>query len=51
MPEGSMGPKVSAACGFAERGGFAGIGRLADALEVLEGSAGTCVAQAGRVTP
>lgn len=45
MPEGSMGPKLSAACDFADRGGFAGIGRLADAMAILDGAAGTRVAQ------
>ena len=51
MPKGSMGPKVSAACGFAELGGFAGIGRLADALAILEGKAGTRIAAENRDTP
>lgn len=51
MPEGSMGPKVSAACSFAELGGDAGIGRLADALAILEGRAGTWVSQRDRVEP
>ncbi|MEB8386508.1 carbamate kinase [Rhodobacteraceae bacterium KMM 6894] len=45
MPKGSMGPKVQAACDFADRGGVAGIGRLADALELLEGTAGTRVSK------
>ena len=41
---GSMGPKVEAACRFVEAtGGLAGIGRLEDALEVLEGRRGTNV--------
>jgi carbamate kinase len=41
---GSMGPKVEAACRFVEAaGGRAGIGRLEDALEVLEGRRGTTV--------
>ena len=41
---GSMGPKVEAACRFVERtGGFAGIGRLEDAPEILAGKAGTSV--------
>jgi carbamate kinase len=41
---GSMGPKVEAACRFVEAtGGLAGIGRLEDALEVLEGRRGTIV--------
>ncbi|MEC9085270.1 MAG: carbamate kinase, partial [Pseudomonadota bacterium] len=43
MPAGSMGPKLQAACGFAEAGGISGIGRLQDALAILEGSAGTRV--------
>ncbi|SEK47935.1 carbamate kinase [Roseovarius nanhaiticus] len=47
LPKGSMGPKLTAACDFAARGGFAGIGRLADALEILGGTAGTRVAQDG----
>jgi len=39
---GSMGPKVEAACDFARAtGGFAGIGRLADAQAILEQRAGT----------
>ncbi|MFT6657424.1 carbamate kinase [Maritalea sp.] len=41
MPKGSMGPKLSAASDFAHKGGFAGIGRLADALDILQGAAGT----------
>lgn len=45
MPAGSMGPKLKAACDFAEAGGFAGIGRLSDALHILDGSAGTQVVQ------
>ena len=40
---GSMGPKVQAACAFAERGGMAGIGRLQDAAAILAGEAGTMV--------
>ena len=41
---GSMGPKVDAACRFAERtGGLAGIGALADAGAILRGEAGTRV--------
>jgi carbamate kinase len=41
---GSMGPKVEAACRFAERtGGFAAIGGLGDAVEVLRGARGTRV--------
>jgi carbamate kinase len=41
---GSMGPKVQAACRFAEStGGLAAIGALADALAILEGRRGTRV--------
>jgi carbamate kinase len=41
---GSMGPKVQAACRFAERtGGLAGIGSLAKAVDILEGRSGTRV--------
>jgi carbamate kinase len=41
---GSMGPKVDAACRFAERtGGTAGIGALADAAAILRGERGTRV--------
>ena len=41
---GSMGPKIEAACSFVGRtGGLAGIGRLDDALAILEGKAGTVV--------
>lgn len=43
MPAGSMGPKLQAACDFAEAGGASGIGRLQDAVAILEGSAGTRV--------
>lgn len=45
MPEGSMGPKLTAACDFADLGGVAGIGCLADALAILDGSAGTRVSK------
>jgi carbamate kinase len=39
-----MGPKVEAACWFAElTGGFAAIGRLDDADALLAGAAGTIV--------
>ncbi|MFZ5673208.1 MAG: carbamate kinase [Pseudomonadota bacterium] len=42
---GSMGPKVEAAAAFVDGGGqLAGIGRLEDALAILEGRAGTLVA-------
>ena len=41
---GTMGPKVEAACEFAEQtGGIAGIGALKDAGAILEGRAGTVV--------
>ncbi|MEQ1945309.1 carbamate kinase [Mesorhizobium sp. VNQ89] len=44
FPPGSMGPKVEAACRFAETPGrIAGIGRLEDARKILEGNAGTTV--------
>ncbi|MDX1559248.1 MAG: carbamate kinase [Marinobacter sp.] len=43
MPAGSMGPKLQAACDFAETGGVSGIGRLQDAVAILDGSAGTRV--------
>jgi carbamate kinase len=43
--EGSMGPKVRAACSFVERtGGFAAIGSIADSGRLLRGEAGTVVA-------
>ncbi len=42
LDPGSMGPKVEAACRFAEAsGGFAGIGALADAAAILRGERGT----------
>ncbi|SEW15137.1 carbamate kinase [Aliiroseovarius sediminilitoris] len=47
LPEGSMGPKMAAAADFADGGGLAGIGRLKDALALLDGAAGTQV----RVSP
>jgi len=41
---GSMGPKVTSACGFVRGGGkLAGIGRLQDARAIIEGQAGTRV--------
>ncbi|MDI5921315.1 carbamate kinase [Halomonas sp. LR5S13] len=43
LPAGSMGPKLAAACDFAETGGISGIGRLVDAVAILEGRAGTRV--------
>lgn len=45
LPAGSMGPKLKAACDFADLGGVAGIGRLVDARRILDGSAGTQVVQ------
>jgi carbamate kinase len=47
VPAGSMGPKVAAGCDFAEAGGISGIGRLEDALAILEGRAGTRITNAG----
>ncbi|WP_195822691.1 carbamate kinase [Roseobacter sp. MH60115] len=42
FPAGSMGPKVDAACEFAEAtGGFAAIGRLSDTLDLINGTTGT----------
>lgn len=42
---GSMGPKIEAALDFVGSGGaMAGIGRLEDALDILEGKAGTVIA-------
>ncbi len=43
LPEGSMGPKMLAAAGFAAYGGLAGIGRLDQAVDILAGRAGTRV--------
>ncbi|MCV3271485.1 carbamate kinase [Roseobacter sinensis] len=44
FPAGSMGPKVDAACEFAEAtGGFAAIGRLSDTIELVAGTRGTRV--------
>lgn len=43
LPAGSMGPKLEAATEFAECGGISGIGRLEDALAILEHKAGTCI--------
>jgi carbamate kinase len=46
---GSMGPKVEAACRFAEQtGGLAGIGSLADAAAILRGERGTRIRAAVR---
>lgn len=44
LPQGSMGPKMAAAGGFVRGGGrLAGIGRLEDAVAILNGTAGTLV--------
>ncbi len=44
FPDGSMGPKVEAACEFVTNmGGIAGIGELGDALEIVERKAGTLI--------
>jgi carbamate kinase len=49
LPDGSMGPKVEAACRFVEAtGGRAYIGRLEDAVELLAGSRGTVIELANR---
>ncbi|MGK2928894.1 MAG: carbamate kinase [Acidimicrobiales bacterium] len=49
LPAGSMGPKVEAACRFVEiTGGMAAVGRLEDAAEILEGTAGTIVTPTGQ---
>ncbi|WP_121251461.1 carbamate kinase [Nocardioides ferulae] len=48
FPAGSMGPKVEAVCRFVElTGDMAAIGRLEDALAILEGKAGTIVTPGG----
>jgi carbamate kinase len=39
-----MGPKVEAACRFAERGGIAMVGALTEAVAILAGDAGTRIA-------
>lgn len=45
---GSMGPKVEAACTFVElTGGVAAIGRLEDAVSILNGDAGTIITPTG----
>jgi carbamate kinase len=45
---GSMGPKVDAACRFVEvTGDMAAIGRMEDAVEILEGRAGTIITPRG----
>ena len=48
LPAGSMGPKVDAVCRFVElTGDMAAIGRLEDALEIIEGTRGTIVTPGG----
>jgi carbamate kinase len=45
FPDGSMGPKIEAACRFVEATGkMAAIGQLGDAEALLRGDAGTVVA-------
>lgn len=51
VPAGSMGPKVTAACNFAETGGISGIGRLEDALAILDARAGTLITNAATKDP
>jgi carbamate kinase len=47
FPDGSMGPKVAAACDFVEAGGtFAAIGALDQAAELSTGTTGTVVVRA-----
>ncbi len=47
FPPGSMGPKIEAACRFAEAtGNFAAIGQLTDAQALVSGTAGTIVEKA-----
>lgn len=43
LPTGSMGPKLAAAAEFAESSGISGIGRLEDAVAILERRAGTYI--------
>ena len=48
LPSGSMGPKVEAVCRFVElTGDMAAIGRLEDAVSIIEGHAGTIVTPGG----
>jgi carbamate kinase len=44
LDPGSMGPKAEAAAEFAVSGGFAAIGRMEEALDLLAGRVGTAVA-------
>jgi carbamate kinase len=49
FPAGSMGPKVEAACRFVETtGDMAAIGKLEDALQMLDGTAGTIITPGGK---
>lgn len=50
LPAGSMGPKITAAADFATFGGLGGIGRLDQAVDILEQRAGTCVIPEARKT-
>lgn len=45
-PAGSMAPKLKAAGDFAQTGGIGGIGRLEDAVAILDGRAGTRIVNA-----
>ena len=48
LPAGSMGPKVEAVCRFVElTGDMAAIGRLEDAIGIIEGESGTIVTPGG----
>ena len=48
LPSGSMGPKVEAVCRFVElTGDMAAIGRLEDAVSIIDGQAGTIVTPGG----
>jgi len=48
FPAGSMGPKVDAICRFVEvTGDMAAVGRLEDAVRIINGEAGTIVTPAG----
>jgi len=52
FPEGSMGPKVDAACRFVEAtGNRAFIGRLDDAIGLISGKSGTVVESVHHQTP
>jgi carbamate kinase len=52
FPDGSMGPKVDAACGFVQSSGRkAAIGLLEDAEGLLLGTSGTIIEPSSRVVP